>query len=185
MLQIHLDKLMFECADPVALTDVTRFVQHLPIELEHELAEHPKTNLSEGEDGDAINKTILSWYRNFFCDVVTETFFSGKTFFLTEKTTRPLLCMNPFIVHGPRDYLQNLKKLGFKTFHKFWSEEYDHYTGYQRVQKIYKVIDQISTYSNSDLQSTHNEMLPILEHNKKRLLSISDQDIDKFILHNR
>ena len=182
---LDLDKLMFECADPKVLGQISYFVNHLPLELESGLREHPKTNINAGEDGDAINSNILGWYNRFFCDIVTETFFSGTTFFPTEKITRPLLCKNPFIVHGPRDYLTNLKKLGFKTFHKFWNEEYDHYTGYQRVQKIYKVIDQISTYSNSDLQSTHNEMLPILEHNKKRLLSISDQDIDKFILHNR
>jgi hypothetical protein len=175
---LDLDKLMFECADPVALNDVTRFVQHLPIELEHELAEHPMTNLSAGEDGDAINKTILSWYRNFFCDVVTETFFSGKTFFLTEKTTRPLLCMNPFIVHGPVDYLKNLRAMGFKTFSKYWSEGYDHLHGYARCKEMYKVISQIS---KMDINKIHRDMQPDLEHNRRHLLSLNDDYMRKFI----
>lgn len=175
---LDLDKLMFECADPTVLPDVTKFIQHLPIELEQGLAEHPMTNLSAGEDGDAINKTILSWYKNFFCDVVTETFFSGKTFFLTEKTTRPLLCMNPFIVHGPIDYLKNLKALGFKTFSKYWSEGYDHHHGYARCKEMYKVISQIS---KMDVNKIHRDMQPDLEHNRRHLLALNDNFMRKFI----
>ena len=178
---LDLDKLMFECADPVALADVTKFIQHLPIELEHELAEHPKTNLSAGEDGDAINKTILSWYRNFFCDVVTETFFSGKTLFLTEKTTRPLLCMNPFIVHGPKHFLQHLRDLGFRTFSKYWSEEYDHHEGYARCKMMYEVIGSIAQKGKDDLHAMHNHMGELLEHNRQRLLALTDKDIEDFM----
>ena len=32
---------------------------------------------------------------------------------------------NPFIVLGPKGYLHNLKRLGFKTFGTFWNESYD------------------------------------------------------------
>ena len=178
---LDLDKLMFECADPVALTDVTRFIQHLPLEREKGLADHPKTNVSVGEDGDAINNTILSWYRDFFCDVVTETFFSGKTFFLTEKITRPLLCRNPFVVHGPRNFLRHLHALGFKTFSQYWSEEYDHYEGYVRCKKIYEVITEIAQRDTDALHSMHDNMSELLEHNRQRLLSLTDQDIKNFI----
>lgn len=178
---LDLDKLMFECADPGVLTDVSSFIQHLPLEMEQGLAEHPSTNLSAGGDGDAINKTILSWYENFFCDVITETFFSGRTLHLTEKTTRPLLCRNPFVVHGPKNFIKHLRNLGFKTFSQYWSEEYDHYEGYARCKKIYEVINEIAQQDIDTLHSMHDDMAELLDHNRQRLLSLTDQDIDDFM----
>ena len=178
---LDLDKLMFECTDPKALINVTEFIQHLPLELEKELKDHPKASLSAGEDGDAVNPTIMSWYSNFFCDVVTETFFSGDTFFPTEKTMRPLLNRNPFIIHGPRKFLYWLKKLGFKTFSGFWSEDYDHLEGYDRCQAIYKILDKISAMDITEIRNMHDKMQPILEHNRQNLLSLDYIKMDKFI----
>lgn len=178
---LDLDKLMFESTDPEALTEVSKFVHHIPLELEDGLQEHPKTNISVGEDGDAINSNIISWYRNFFCDVVTETFFTGATFYPTEKTARPLLCMNPFVVHGPVDYLKYLKSLGFKTFSKYWPEDYDHWEGYDRCKKIYKVIDHIAKIDIKQLSEMHKDMEPILTHNKNHLLCLKDENLEEFM----
>lgn len=178
---LDLDKLMFECADPEVLTNVASFIKHLPLELESGLAEHPKTNISAGEDGMAINNNIMSWYGSFFCDVITETFFSGRTFYPTEKTTRPLLCRNPFIVHGPRNFLKHLRDLGFKTFSQYWSEEYDHYEGYARCKMMYEVIGSIAQKDKDSLHSMHDHMGELLEHNRQRLLSLTDQDIQHFM----
>ena len=178
---LDLDKLMFECADPEVLTQIASFINHLPLELEQGLKEHPMTNISAGEDGDAINRNILSWYNKFFCDVVTETFFSGTTFFPTEKITRPLLCKNPFIVHGPIGYLKHLRSLGFKTFSKYWSEDYDHLQGYSRCKEMYNVICHIS---KMDVDSVYQDMLPILQHNREHLLSLTDDQTTKFMKDN-
>ena len=139
------------------------------------------TNISAGEDGAAINSTIISWYDSFFCDVITETFFSGRTFFPTEKTTRPLLCRNAFVVHGPRNYLKHLRELGFRTFSQYWSEEYDHYEGYARCKKMYEVIGEIAQKDTDALHSMHNHMSELLEHNRQRMLSLTDQDIENFV----
>lgn len=178
---LDLDKLMFECADPDVLEDVASFVRHLPLELETGLAEHPMTNLSAGEDGMAINSTIMSWYGSFFCDVITETFFSGRTFFLTEKTTRPLLCRNPFVVHGPKNFLKHLRDLGFRTFSQYWNEDYDYDEGYARCKKMYEVIGEIAQKDTDALHSMHNHMGELLEHNRQRLLALTDKDIEHFM----
>lgn len=178
---LDLDKLMFECADPDVLEDVASFVKHLPLELEQGLAEHPTTNISAGEDGASINSTIMSWYGSFFCDVITETFFSGRTFFLTEKTTRPLLCRNPFVVHGPKNFLKHLRALGFKTFSRYWNEDYDHYEGYARCKMMYEVIGSIAQKDKDGLHSMHDHMGELLEHNRQRLLALTDKDIEHFM----
>ena len=178
---LDLDKLMFECADPGVLEDVASFVRHLPLELETGLAEHPMANMSAGEDGMAINSNIMSWYGSFFCDVITENFFSGHTFFPTEKMTRPLLCRNPFVVHGPKHFLKNLRALGFETFSRYWNEEYDHYEGFTRCKKMYEVLGMIAQKDKDGLHSMYDHMGELLEHNRKRLLSLTDKDIENFM----
>ena len=144
--------------------------QNLPIDHEPDLPEHPGVDTDiEGRGNGAMGLTILSWYNKFFCDIVNETFFTGHTFFPTEKTTRPLLSMNPFVVHGPKDFLARLRQLGFKTFSGFWSEEYDKLEGYARCKSIYEVINYISM---QDVNKLYEEMKPILEHNRKTLLEL-------------
>lgn len=174
-----LDRMMFECADPSVLTDVSKFINHLPLELEHGLTGRPEGDPSVG--GDAINQTILGWYNSFFCDVVTETYFSGKTFWLSEKTMRPLLCRNPFLAHGPKHFLTNLRDLGFKTFGEFWSEKYDDFEGYARCRQMYEIVEEISRYDIDALKSLHGRMSNILEHNRQRMITINHQDFKDYI----
>lgn len=178
---LSLDQLMFNCMDPKVLGPVTDFIHQLPIEKEEGLAEHPMTNIDAGEDGDAINPTITGWYEKFFCDVVTETFFTGKTFFPTEKTTRPLMCGNPFLIHGPVNYLANLRKLGFKTFNGFWDESYDNWHGYERYKMIAKIIDDLSSMTSDDLDVLYKKMLPVLEHNQNQIENLSAGDFKVFM----
>ena len=85
----------------------------------------------------------------------------------TEKIGRPLACKNPFLVYGPRFFLRNLKKLGFKTFEQFWSEAYDHMQGKERLTELKRAVDKIMAMDNAQLVQMYQEMLPILEHNYK------------------
>jgi hypothetical protein len=117
------------------------------------------------KDGDAVNNEILSWYDHIFMDIVYETFYSGEVFYLTEKTARPLFTKTPFIVFGPVNFLKNLKKLGFKTFSKFWSEEYDDFSGVLRLLAIKKLVNTLSELTVHELNELHNNLDSILEHN--------------------
>lgn len=111
------------------------------------------------------------YYDQFFCEIVCETYYSGNTFFLTEKTLRPIGAMTPFIIHGPVNFLQNLKKLGYKTFDSWWSEEYDMYGDQHRIHKMQEVIEQISSWSIEKIKTINEEMQPILKHNRDMLLN--------------
>lgn len=116
---------------------------------------------------------ILKFYKNIFLDVVCETYFTGNTFFPTEKTVRPLVTKTPFLVFGPIGYLANLRKLGFKTFGDFWCEEYDKYDSIYRAQEMVKIIEDLSKLSTEQLETMYTDMLPILEHNKNNLREIT------------
>jgi len=115
---------------------------------------------------------VVSLYNDFFIDIVSETYTHGLTFFITEKTLRPILAITPFIINGPQGYLSTLKSdYGIKTFSNWWSEDYDQYSGYQRLQEIYKVIDYLSSMSITKIQSMYIDMLPTLRYNYNHLIT--------------
>lgn len=120
---------------------------------------------------------LTDHYRHLFVDIVTETYSMGNTFFPTEKTWRPMVMMTPFMIQGPRWYVRRLRALGFQTFDQWWDEGYneDHYEG--QSNDIEKNIDILSSWSLDQLQQVYAEMLPVLTHNRDRLLSLSPQDI--------
>lgn len=122
------------------------------------------------------NTQILEYYNDFFIDVVAETYTNGLTFFITEKTIRPIYALTPFIIFGPQGYLTTLKSnYGFKTFDQYWNESYDNYQNYERIQQIYKVIDYINNKSDLELVSMYDDMLDTLTYNYNRLQELNDK----------
>jgi hypothetical protein len=105
---------------------------------------------------------ILSWYNQFYVEIVCETYFRGEVFFPTEKTWRALAMKTPFIVQGPSFFLKRLKKIGFKTFSNWWDESYDEDPDDYKLTSILRVIDEINCL---DMEQVYKEMQPILEHN--------------------
>ena len=122
---------------------------------------------------------IIKHYDNIFVDIVCETFFTGNTFYPTEKIVRPLLSKTPFLIFGPVNYLSNLRKLGFKTFNDYWSEDYDSYEGIKRCNIIAERIDYISRLSLQQLNDMYCDMKPLLEHNKEVIKSITFENFYK------
>lgn len=114
---------------------------------------------------------LSQFYPNFLIDVVAETFISGRSFYPTEKTTRPMLMKKPFIIMGPKCFLIHLRQMGFKTFHDFWDEDYDGYSPDIRYLKILELINSISTKSKEELVELYNRMQPILDHNYNLLMT--------------
>ncbi len=124
------------------------------------------------------NLKLDKYYKNFFVEIVCETYFSGNTFFPTEKTFRPILMKTPFIIQGPKDYLNNLKKIGFKTFDRWWSELYQDFNKLPidseivwSTKEIFKVVEQISKMKIIEIKSMYNDMLPTIEHNYELLVN--------------
>lgn len=114
---------------------------------------------------------VTGLYNSFFVDIVAETYNQGLSFFVTEKTLRPMLTLTPFIVHAPQGFLSTLKSdYGIKTFDRWWDESYDQYQNYQRIEKIYQVMDFLDTLSTSDRNTMYSEMTEILEHNRNVIL---------------
>jgi hypothetical protein len=116
-------------------------------------------------------------YHGIFCEIICETYFSGKTFFVTEKTYRCILNKRPFMIQGPKYFLKNLKKLGFKTFNKWWCEGYDLDESDARYDTLKHGIDWIASQSNDTIEQWYLEMQNTLEHNYDVLCNLTNSEI--------
>ena len=114
---------------------------------------------------------LASFYPNILIDVVCETFVAGRTFFITEKTVRPMLMKKPMIVMGSENCLLYLRQMGFKTFYDFWDEDYDGYQGKERFSRILHLINDLSKKSIKELETMYWDMQYILDHNYNLLLT--------------
>jgi len=127
------------------------------------------------------HNNIHSEYSNFLVELVCETYYTGQTFFPTEKTWRPIILETPFLVQGPQWYLHRLRDLGFKTFGSWWDEGYSEDSANHQPIEITKVVDFLANKDISELNSMYKEMKPVLEHNKKRFMKLTDKDFEIFI----
>lgn len=117
----------------------------------------------------ACNTSLLSHYNKFNIELICETYTYGTTFFPTEKTVRPIIGNKPFLVYGPKNYLENMRNLGFKTFGEFWDESYDCLEGPARWNAMRPVIDVICSWDDATRQSILEQCIDITQHNKKRV----------------
>jgi hypothetical protein len=149
-------------------SDIYRFVQHLPIT--DETHEYPITWNNRAFD-------LEPKYQNIFCDIVCETFWSRRSFFVTEKTFRAIANRRPFLVQSSKYFLKNLQRLGFKTFDHWWDEQYDQDPADARYETFKQAIDWIASQDNATLYSWYQEMQPILDHNCQVLANLTNQQI--------
>lgn len=163
---LELDRVMSECPD--RLLAIANFLQQCPLTLEQGYLRPPITT--------EMNSIISRIYTDFFLDIVTETYVAGLSFYPTEKTLRPLINHTPALFFAPPGYLANLRRLGFQTWSKYWSEDYDSLEGYDRIQAIQQIVDSIAQLDQKKLYSMWQDMRPILIHNSQRALTIRPQE---------
>lgn len=119
------------------------------------------------------NLNLLQYYNDVFIDVVVEPNVSGNCFLVTEKLWRPIVAHRPFIVVSNPNYLQNLRKLGFKTFDHWWSEEYDIYGQADRIKLIEQLLLSMSLLTIDELSVKLNDMQEVLDHNYQTFLNLN------------
>lgn len=127
-------------------------------------------NLSEW--GNFINEKA---HKNTFLNIVTETMCNNESVFITEKTYKPIYMCQPFIIFGNPHSLKKLKEYGFKTFDKWWDESYDEELDLNvRLEKIVKVLEEISSWDFDKCYDITNQMEEILIHNYKQMMTTDE-----------
>ena len=119
---------------------------------------------------------INAAYPRIFVDVVCQTYCQGTTFYIDEKVWRPIMMKTPFIVQGPVHFINNFKKLGFKTFNRWWDENYSEAPWNMQVHDIFKIVDGLSKLSINQLTNIYEEMKPTLDYNYEKFMNLSAVD---------
>ena len=136
---------------------------------------YDKINLAENGkiNGGSINIEVQ---RKCFVNVVTETLWDiDSCVFFTEKTLKPIYTCQPFIIVGNPYTLKKLKDYGFQTFSRWWDESYDEETDEsKRIEKIFKVMRDISTWDKNKCRETLIEMNEILKNNFRILFTTTE-----------
>ena len=115
-----------------------------------------------------------------FLWVSNETHMNNKLTLFSEKTLRPILYKNPFVVNGDVGTITYLQQLGFRTFGDFFDESYDLIENINERQN--KIIQIIKDLKKQNLKKLYHQMLPVLNHNRDLLVNKNWLDtLDKFL----
>ena len=162
---------------PQELQSVAQFIDTCPrLTTDPVIPYHQLRNLNLEQIAN-ISAAMITNYDKIFCELICETYFSGFTFFPTEKTFRPIQQLTPFVIFGPVGFLENLKRIGFKTFDRWWDESYDTCSAAERISKIQTVLLQLFQYSKTELNTMYQDMQPVLMHNKQRLAKLQPVEL--------
>ena len=117
-------------------------------------------------------------YRTAFVNLLTEThFFSRNIQFLSEKTFKSIYCLQPFILVSTAGTLEQLRRLGFRTFSNWWDESYDEIEEESpRLDKIIELVNSIAALPKKALIEMTQDMNSILLTNAYTLMSSADID---------
>ena len=120
-----------------------------------------------------IDNNMKSLYADSYLHIVSETEFRDKrTPYITEKTFRPIMNLQPFIMVNNSNTLTRLHEMGFKTFHPYIDESYDLIDNPQ--QRWEMITNEILKFNNMPIEQLHDwyySITDILLYNQKHLQS--------------
>jgi len=121
-------------------------------------------------------------YEKTFFSIVQETEFSVWQQAITEKVIQPIMHHHPFVLIGSPYSLKNLKRLGFKTFDKWWDESYDNEEDdWIRLKMIFDLVKNLLTKTDEEFYTILNEMKDVLEYNHNHLKIFDSEYIGEAI----
>lgn len=152
----------------ITLNDINEMQNKLPLKLDNLREAYEMAQLSGGLD---------HLYESSLISVVTETNFNfnndDSCIFNTEKTFKPMIHQQPFIMVGPWRTLAHLKTMGYKTFSNFWDESYDDIVDpKKRLIKIVEICSEINEWDDNRKREFFYASKSVTRHNFKVLKSI-------------
>lgn len=108
-------------------------------------------------------------YHDAYINVISEAFPDKEIdCFITEKTFKPMLQLQPFMVQGNRYTLRRLREHGYHTFSDIWDESYDELETWQeRTDAMLKELHSWCTLSTHDQLDKCKQVMKKLLHNQE------------------
>lgn len=157
--------------------DIEKYTKSIIDMLPHEIDTQDLTE--DGKMGFQSNENNKKeFYLDAYLHLTSETQFDQfGTPFMSEKTFRPILNLQPFIYFGNYRGLEELQRLGFKTFNGFVDESYDQEPiPSKRFSMIEKELKKFVDMSKEELHNWYYSLTDILVHNQQHFLTFKDHD---------
>ena len=124
---------------------------------------------------------VEQYYKDSMINIISETNFFTPEIHLNEKTYKPIAFKQPFIMMASPHSLQHIKDVGFKTFDKWWSEDYDKIINNDdRMIEINRIVEEIASWTNEKkVQFTH-DVKDIVEYNCEHLATMFHPEVKRF-----
>jgi len=131
---------------------------------------------------DLYNRTAYS--------IIAETGYQNFYSFFTEKTAKAILAKRLFVMFSGHRFLENFRKMGFKTFDSVIDESYDHIA--DNHERWCAAFEQVKRLCTMDQVTVMTKVLPIVEHNysvlmntdwDQHLLSGVQKTVDQYLLN--
>jgi hypothetical protein len=114
-------------------------------------------------------------YHDAYINVVTEAFPDKEIdCFITEKTFKPMLHLQPFMVQGNRYTLKRLSEAGYQTFNDLWDESYDELETWQ--ERTDAMLEQLHTWCALSPENQYEKCQSVwqkLLHNQQMVCNTS------------
>jgi hypothetical protein len=111
----------------------------------------------------------FSIYNKCYYSIVAETNCSNDFNFYTEKIVKPILAKRLFVVIAGKDYLENLRSLGFKTFDSVIDESYDNETDSKTRWSM--AMSQLEYLLTQNPEEIYVKIKDVVEHNQRLMLT--------------
>ena len=110
-------------------------------------------------------------YQTSYFNFTLESFLdmdSSNGLGISEKSFKPILHNQPFIIAGPHHHLKHLCDLGYKTFSRLIDESYDEILdNTKRLQAVTKLMCEIANKPIEELHELYIALKPEIIHNRK------------------
>lgn len=138
-------------------------------------------NLSDKDHND--HKLIYGpHFMDSYWQFVVETHFDQHTCFITEKTFKCILNLQPFVIVGNYYTLKTLHNLGYKTFNNVINETYDLLLNpVERMQELFSLSYSICQRGDADQIHIMKMIKSVLEYNQQHFLAPKTQRIMSLI----
>ena len=158
--------------DERLLHDILSFEMKMPFKCD---------DLSDAEHNN--HKLIESkYFTEAYFNYVVETHFDSDTIFLTEKTFKPILNLQPFIIAGNPGSLALLRDLGYKTFGDVIKEDYDNIIDHKdRMSQLLKSSFDLCNLTHKHHMRIQTILAQTLVHNQRLFLSPKVNRINKLL----
>ena len=152
-------------------SDVLTWISKLPITID-------QTDFSMNW---ALNTDFTNIHRQTLFQIVNETLVDDKyntSLFYSEKTFRPILCFQPFVIFGQPGANYHLKELGYKTYEDWFDLSFDYIKN--PIERYNALLNSVKTSCNNFKHLSKTEQIAwryknenVLIHNYTTMINSS------------